>query len=303
MEIFDSMKKNIIMAAAAVLALAGCGKKNMEFDGCGQIDAVKVTVSAESNGKLVSLAAEEGDRLIKGELTGVIDSVQTYLQKEELVKRKEGALTRIVDIPLQMKPMEEQLASYEADLRRFRALLQSNAGTKKQVDDMEAQIAILKGKIAAQKVSYENGNAGIRNEIGTYEVQIAKAEDQLSKCRVLSPISGTVLTKYAEAGEMVTVGKPLYEVADLDNVYVRAYFSTSQLAGVKLGDKVTVIPDDGTDNPKEYEGVVTWISSDAEFTPKNIQTRDERADLVYAVKVAVKNDGCIRLGMYAYVRL
>ena len=246
---------------------------------------------------------QEGDRLEKGELTGVIDSVQTYLQKEELIRRKEGALTRIVDIPLQMKPMEDQLANHEADLKRFRALLKSNAGTQKQVDDMEAQIAILKGKIAAQKVSYANGNAGIENEIGTYEVQIAKAMDQLSKCRVVSPVYGTVLTKYAEEGEMVTVGKPLYEVADLDNVYVRAYFSTEQLAGVKLGDKVAVIPDDGTDSPKQYEGIVTWISSDAEFTPKNIQTRDERADMVYAVKVSVRNDGFLRLGMYAYVKL
>lgn len=291
-----------MVAAFAVLAVAGCGKKNIEFDGCGQIDATKVTVSAESNGKLISFAVEEGDRLEKGRLTGVIDSVQTYLQKEELMKRREGALTRIVDIPLQTRPMEEQLANHEADLNRFRALLKSNAGTQKQVDDMEAQIAILKGKIAAQKTSYENGNAGILNEIGTYDVQIAKAVDQLSKCKVVSPIAGTVLTKYAEEGEMVTVGKPLYEVADLDNVYVRAYFSTSQLAGVKLGDKVTVIPDDGTDSPRTYEGTVTWISSDAEFTPKNIQTRDERADMVYAVKVSVRNDGYLRLGMYAYVR-
>ena len=296
------MKRNIVIAAVAIFVIAGCGKKNIEFDGCGQIDATKVTVSAESNGKLISFSVEEGDRIENGELTGVIDSVQTYLQKEELLKRKEGALTRIVDIPLQMKPMEEQLTSHEADLKRFMALLQSNAGTRKQVDDMEAQIAILKGQMAAQKTSYENANAGIRNEIATCDVQIAKAVDQLAKCRVVSPVSGTVLTKYAEAGEMVTVGKPLYEVADLDNVYVRAYFSTSQLAGVKLGDKVTVIPDDGTDSPKQYDGIVTWISCDAEFTPKNIQTRDERADLVYAVKVSVKNDGGLRLGMYAYVK-
>ncbi len=297
------MKRNILIAAMAALAVAGCGKKSIDFDACGQIDAVKVTVAAESGGKLLSLCAEEGDRLEKGQLIGVIDSVQTYLQREELLRRKEGALVRIVDIPVQMKAMQEQLASHKTDLKRFRALVAGNAGTQKQVDDMEAQIAILQGQIDAQKINYENNNAGIRNEIGTYEVQIAKADDQLQKCRVTAPISGTVLTKYAEAGEMVTVGKPLYELADLDNVYVRAYVSTEQLAGVKLGDKVTVIPDDGTDSPKEYEGTLTWISSDAEFTPKNIQTRDERADLVYAVKVSVKNDGSLRLGMYAYVRL
>lgn len=301
-----NMKSNIIpamAAASALLALGGCTGRNNGFDACGQIDAVKVTVSAETGGKLISLTAAEGDRLVKGSLTGVIDSVQTYLQKEELVKRKEGALTRIIDIPLQIKPSEEQLANHETDLRRYRSLLKNNAGTQKQVDDMEAKIAILKGQIAAQKVSYENSNAGIRNEIGTYEVQIAKAEDQLAKCRIAAPISGTVLVKYAEAGEMVTAGQPLYEMADIENVYVRAYFTTAQLAGVKLGDKVTVIPDDGTPDPKQYEGTVTWISSEAEFTPKNIQTRDERADMVYAVKVSVRNDGLLRLGMYAYVRL
>lgn len=294
------------MAAGALLAamaFAGCGRGNADFDACGQVDATKVTVSAESNGKLLSLTAEEGDKLVEGDLTGVIDSAQVFLQKEELISRKEGALTRLVDIPVQMKSFEEQLASHENDLRRFRALLESDAGTRKQVEDMEAQIAILKGQIDAQKLSYRNANSGIRNEVDTYDVQIAKANDQLAKCRVVSPITGTVLTKYAEAGEFVTAGKPLYEVADLDDVYVRAYFSTSQLAGLKLGDKVTVIPDDGTSSPRTYDGTVRWISSDAEFTPKNIQTKDERADLVYAVKVAVKNDGCLRLGMYAYVRL
>lgn len=288
---------------AAAICLAGCGNKNIDFDACGQIDATKVTVSAESSGKLISFTVEEGDLVSKGEMTGAVDSVQTFLQKQELVRRKEGALTRIVDIPLQMKPLEAQLASNEADLKRFRDLLAKNAGTAKQVDDMEAQIAILEGQISAQKDSYRKNNSGIANEIATYEVQIAKAEDQLAKCRIMSPVSGTVLTKYAEEGETVTVGQSLYEVADLENVYVRAYFTTSQLSGIKLGDKVRVIPDDGTPSPKEYEGVISWISSDAEFTPKNIQTRDERADMVYAVKVLLKNDGAVRLGMYAYVRL
>lgn len=303
--IFD-MKRYIFMAATAAIAASvccGCGGRDADFDACGQIDAVKVTVSAESGGKLVSLTVDEGDRLTRGEITGVVDSVQTFLQREELLRRREGALTRLTDIPVQMKPLEEQLANNEMDLERFKALLESNAGTRKQVEDMEAQIAIMKGKIAAQKQSYENGNAGIRNEIGTYDVQISKASDQLAKCRVVAPVSGTVLTKYAEEGEMVNVGQPLYQIADLADVFVRAYLSTSQLAGVKLGDKVTVIPDDGTDSPAHYEGTVTWISSDAEFTPKNIQTRDERADLVYAVKVAVRNDGALRLGMYAYVKL
>lgn len=291
------------MAVAASSLLCSCGSRNGEWDACGQIDATKVTVSAESGGKITSLDVEEGDRLTKGELTGTIDSVQIYLQKEELVSRREGARTRLVDIGLQLKAQEAQLENLETDLSRFQALLARNAGTQKQVDDARSQIAVLKSQIQAQRKTYHDNNEGIENEIGTYDVQIAKAEDQLAKCRVYSPISGTVLTKYAEEGEMVTSGQPLYEIADMENVFIRAYFTTSQLSGLKLGDKVTVISDDGTASPKSYEGVVTWISDQAEFTPKNIQTRDERADLVYAVKVSVRNDGYLRLGMYAYVKL
>lgn len=291
------------MTAAAFLLLCSCGSRNGEWDACGQIDATKVTVSAESGGKITSLDVEEGDRLTRGELTGTIDSVQIYLQKEELVSRRAGARTRLVDIGLQLKAQEAQLENLETDLARFEALLARNAGTQKQVDDARSQIAVLKSQIQAQRKTYNDNNEGIENEIGTYDVQIAKAEDQLAKCRVYSPISGTVLTKYAEEGEMVTSGQPLYEIADMENVFIRAYFTTSQLAGLKLGDKVTVVPDDGTASPRSYEGVVTWISDQAEFTPKNIQTRDERADLVYAVKVSVRNDGYLRLGMYAYVKL
>ena len=195
-----------------------------------------------------------------------------------------------------------QLESLRKDHERFASLLSKDAGTRKQLDDNESQIAVLEGQIAAQKQTYAQQNDATMAEIGTYEVQMAQRDDQLKKCRISAPVSGKVLAKYAEAGESVTSGKPLFRMADMDRVYVRAYFSTSQLASLAVGDKVTVIPDDGTDSPKEYEGTVTWISDEAEFTPKNIQTRDERADLVYAVKVSLKNDGNLRLGMYAYVR-
>lgn len=294
--------KHILLAILALSTmLQSCGN-DIKFDACGQIEATEVTVSAESNGKILDLNLEEGDRVEAGQMIGGIDSVQIVLQIRELKERMEGAKSRMVDIKRQSEPNVSQLASLEKDLARYSKLLESNAATYKQVDDIKDKIAILKAQISAQTQSWERGNSSVNSDMSTYGIQLAQKEDQLSKCRIITPVTGTVLTKYVEKGETVTTGKPLFKVADLDNVYVRAYFTTSQLSGMKLGDTVTVIPDDGTASPKEYEGRITSISSQAEFTPKNIQTRDERADMVYAVKVALKNDGDIRLGMYAYVR-
>ncbi len=285
------------------LLAAGCGNREIEFDACGQIDATDVTVSAESSGRILSLDIEEGDRLAAGQMLGAIDSAQIWLQKKELQERKEGAKARIVDIESQIAPSMAQLENLRKDHERFAALLSKDAGTRKQLEDNESQIAVLEGQIAAQRQTYGQNNDATMSEIGMYDVQIAQREDQLSKCRIMSPINGTVLTKYAEAGETVVSGKALFKIADMDRLFVRAYFTTAQLASLAVGDKVTVIPDDGTNSPKEYEGTVTWISDEAEFTPKNIQTRDERADMVYAVKVSIENDGNLRLGMYAYVKI
>ena len=294
--------KHILLAILALSTmLQSCGN-DIKFDACGQIEATEVTVSAESNGKILDFNLEEGDRVEAGQMIGGIDSVQIVLQIRELKERMEGAKSRMVDIKRQSEPNVSQLASLEKDLARYSKLLESNAATYKQVDDIKDKIAILKAQISAQTQSWERGNSSVTSDMSTYGIQLAQKEDQLSKCRIIAPVTGTVLTKYVEKGETVTNGKPLFKVADLDNVYVRAYFTTSQLSGMKLGDTVTVIPDDGTSSPKEYVGRITSISSQAEFTPKNIQTRDERADMVYAVKVALKNDGDIRLGMYAYVR-
>lgn len=245
---------------------------------------------------------KEGDALAAGQMVGAVDSVQTDLQISELEQRRDGAKSRLIDIAAQQAPQKQQLASLENDYRRFSALLKSDAATQKQVDDISSQIDILKSQMAAQKQTWERNNSSVQSEISTYEIQLAQKRDQLAKCRICSPVGGTVLTKYANEGESVTVGKPLFKIADLSDIYVRAYFTTSQLSSLKLGDTLTVIPDDGSANPREYSGRLIWISSQAEFTPKNIQTRDERADLVYAVKVSVPNDGSIRLGMYAYVR-
>ncbi len=296
------MKRFDILVFAALAATLSACRHDVDFDACGQIDAEQVTVSAEAAGRIVSLDLKEGDALAAGQMVGAVDSVQTDLQISELEQRRDGAKSRLIDIAAQQAPQKQQLASLENDYRRFSALLKSDAATQKQVDDISSQIDILKSQMAAQKQTWERNNSSVQSEISTYEIQLAQKRDQLAKCRICSPVGGTVLTKYANEGESVTVGKPLFKIADLSDIYVRAYFTTSQLSSLKLGDTLTVFPDDGSANPREYSGRLIWISSQAEFTPKNIQTRDERADLVYAVKVSVPNDGSIRLGMYAYVR-
>lgn len=295
------VRYEMLAAASAVTILAGC-RNDIDFDACGQIDAELVTVSAEASGRILSLNVREGDVLNAGQMVGAVDSVQTSLQIRELEQRRDGARSRLIDIDRQQAPQKDQLANLENDFRRYSSLLANNAATQKQVDDLRSQIDILKSQMAAQKQTWERNNSSVRSEISTYEIQIAEKRDQLAKCRICSPVAGTVLTKYANEGESVTVGKPLFKLADLTETYVRAYFTTSQLGTLKLGDEMKVIPDDGSANSKEYTGRVIWISSQAEFTPKDIQTRDERAELVYAVKVAVPNDGSLRLGMYAYVR-
>lgn len=300
MTMIMNMKSGLVFAALALVA-AGCGK-NIEYDACGQVDATQVTVSAENAGRVLSMAVEEGEEVTAGQLLGALDSVQTYLQIMELRERIAGSSSRLVDIKKQGQPNLSQLENLQSEYERYSKLLEGNATTRKQVDDLTDKIAVLKAQIAAQTQSWERGNASVRSEVQGYEIQLARLEDQLAKCRIVAPVSGTVLTRYAETGEFVTLGKPLFKVADLDQTYVRAYFSSAQLSGLKLNDTVTVIPDDGTASPKRIQGRVIWISEQSEFTPKNIQTRDERADLVYAVKVAVPNDGTLRLGMYAYVR-
>ena len=298
------MKKQIfyVATAATLLTLGSCTDRSREFDACGQIEATEVVVSAEANGRIIALQVTEGDKLTAGEVVGVIDSVQTYLQKEELVRKRSNTQTKWVDIDRQLASQYAQLNKLKSDRERYQALEAKDAATRKQVDDLVSQIAVTEREIAAQRQNYERNNAGIREEIALYDVQIAEKDDQLSKCRIVAPIDGTVLTKFAEAGELVTSGKSLFKLADLKQVYVRAYLTTAQLAEVKLGDTVQVTIEDGTDNPRTYEGRLVWIADEAEFTPKNIQTKDERADLVYAAKIALDNDGYLKLGMYAYVR-
>lgn len=294
------MKRTMIFAT--LLSLAACSN-GMKYDATGQIEAEEVVVSAEASGKIMALTLSEGEFLMEGQCVGVIDTTQTYLKIRELESRIEGTRARIVDVKGQIAPDAAQLLSLRKDLERYRQLLEKDAGTRKQVEDIESQIAMLEARIAALEESLVRGNSSVRAEVDTYLAQEKQLYDQLGKCRISSPIDGTVLTRYVSEGESVTVGKPVFKIADMSHMYVQAYFTTDQLSELELGEKVTVIPDDGSGTPPEFEGTVTWISDRSEFTPKNIQTRNERADLVYAVRISLPAERAFRIGMYAYVVL
>lgn len=291
------MKRTAMICVAAAL-LTGCNANRSGYDAEGYFESTEVTVSAESSGKILYFNAEEGADVEAGTLLGCIDTVQLYLTRMQLAKSAESVLKNRPDIAKQVQAMKEQLKTLEREKDRVARLLADGAATQKQMDDIESQIAVMEVQLDAQETALENSVSSLDAQSSSIGMQIAQIDDKLAKCRISSPVSGTVLTKYAEAGEFVAAGRPLFKVADLDRVYLRAYVTSAQLSEIKIGQQVKVYSDYGKGYSKEYPGTVTWISSQSEFTPKNIQTDDERRNLVYAIKVAVGNDGLIKLGMY-----
>lgn len=291
------MKRTAMICVAAAL-LTGCNANRSGYDAEGYFESTEVTVSAESSGKILYFNAEEGADVEAGTLLGCIDTVQLYLTRMQLAKSAESVLKNRPDIAKQVQAMKEQLKTLEREKDRVARLFADGAATQKQMDDIESQIAVMKVQLDAQETALENSVSSLDAQSSSIGMQIAQIDDKLAKCRISSPVSGTVLTKYAEAGEFVAAGRPLFKVADLDRVYLRAYVTSAQLSEIKMGQQVKVYSDYGKGYSKEYPGTVTWISSQSEFTPKNIQTDDERRNLVYAIKVAVGNDGLIKLGMY-----
>lgn len=298
------MKKTLTYSSLLVLALAitSCGKGNKAYDASGVFESTEVTVSAEGNGKIMSLDLQEGDRLEAGAVVGCIDTVQLYLSKIQLEASRRAVGSGRLNISRQIAALESQIAKQRQELDRFTKLEQAGASNRKQVDDIQAQLDILERQLAAQKESLQNTNSNVSGQADALEAQVMQLEDRIRKCVITSPVSGTILAKYSEAGELAVQGRALFKVADLDNIRLRAYITADQLTGLKLGQSVKVFADQGTSGRKEYAGTLVWISDKAEFTPKTIQTRDERANLVYAVKIAVKNDGLIKLGMYGEVK-
>ena len=293
--------KRIVYIAAAMLAVS-CGTE-AEFDAQGTFEATEVVVSSEATGRILNFEVEEGMVVEANQMVGVIDSVQLHLQRKQLVAQQSALLGSRPDVEKQVAALREQIAKQNEELRRVENMLKDGAATKKQKDDIEAQIKILERQLDATLSTLDKNTSTINNNSAALEAQIAALDDRISKCRIISPVGGTVLVKYAEAGELASVGKPLMKIADLDNIYLRAYFTSDQLAKVNLGDEVKVVADFGGEERYDYTGRVAWISSESEFTPKTIQTKDSRANLVYAVKIAVENDGRLKIGLAGEVVL
>lgn len=286
----------------ALLMLSACGSGMPDYDATGTFEATEVIVSAEAAGKLLQLDAEEGTRLRSGEEIGLIDTVQLYLKKLQLEASMKSVENQRPDLAKQIAATKQQIATAKREKKRVENLLAAGAANQKQLDDWDAQVALLERQLVAQESSLRNSTNSLTEQGNSVAIQVAQVEDQLQKCHIQSPIEGTVLAKYVEAGELAAIGKPLFKVAEINRMYLRAYITSEQLSQVKLGDKVTVYSDYGNSEQKPYSGVITWISDRSEFTPKTILTKNERANLVYAVKIAVENDGELKIGMYGGVK-
>ncbi|WP_165024223.1 HlyD family secretion protein [Dysgonomonas sp. ZJ279] len=294
--------KNIFFIGL-ILLLASCGNRDGDYDASGVFEATEVIVSAEANGKIMQFDLEEGQEVSPENILGYIDTTQLYLRKIQLLTNVKAVKSRQTNVPQQIAAIKQQIATQKNEQKRFESLVKANAANQKQLDDINAQILYLERQLSAQTEVLENSNRGVTEESSSIDIQVAQLEDQIQKSKIMSPIQGMVLTKYAEQGELATQGKALFKVADMNNMFLRAYITASQLTQVKIGQEVRVFADFGESGAKEYTGTITWISDKSEFTPKTIQTRDERANLVYAVKIAVKNDGYLKKGMYGELKL
>lgn len=292
----------IAIATLMPLFIYSCTDGDGDYDATGSFEATEVIVSAQANGRILALNVDEGDQLRAGEKVGQVDSMQLYLQKMSLLSSAEGVRAQQPDIRKQTASIEEQLRTQERERERVQRLLASNAANQKQLDDIEAQIGVLRSQLAALTSTLQKSSENISAQNTTFEIQVAQLDDQLEKTQITSPTTGTVLNRYAEVGELATMGTPLFKIADISTLVLRAYVTNDQLAGIKLNDNVTVRVDDGAGEMRTYEGRISWISDKSEFTPKTIQTKNERANLVYALKVAVINDGYLKIGMYGEVK-
>lgn len=296
------MKRLLIISALIGCIFSSCNRNRFDHDASGTFEATEVIVSAEASGKIEAFDIIEGNYLQKGECLGYIDTTQLYLKKLQLQTSTKAISVKRPDISLQIASTKDQIANAELDKKRIDNMFKDGAATQKQVDDIHSQLSVLKSTLAAQVNSLSTSVNSLNEESSSYEIQVAQIEDQLRKSRIINPIEGTVLNKYAEEKEMTSAGKPLYRIADIKHLFLRAYIVSDQLSDVEIGQEATVYINMLDNKQKPYKGIVSWISDKAEFTPKTIQTKDERSNLVYAVKIAVENtDGMIKIGMYGDV--
>jgi HlyD family secretion protein len=297
--------KSILLKIVLILftgLLISCSNKNGKFDATGTFESEEVIVSSEAMGKLLKFEVEEGMTLKKDQIVGLVDTTQLYLKKKQLQSTIKSVLSKQPDIPTQLAAIKEQIATAEREKNRIENLVSSDAATTKQLDDINSQLEVLNKQYDATKSSLTITKEGIQSETLPLIAQVEQIQDQINKSIIKNPIDGTVLTRYAKQDEITSSGKALYKIADLSEMILRAYINGDQLGQVKLDQKVKVYVDKGNGKQKELEGEVYWVSSKAEFTPKTIQTKDERANLVYAIKVRVKNDGYVKIGMYGEVK-
>ncbi len=293
----QNKRLTLCLLLAGVFGFTQCTRHNDKADAYGNFESVETYVSSEMSGKLLALTLEEGQKLEAHTAVGLIDTSLLSLQVEELVAQTKKLNANLRSIEAQARILEQQKKNLQTDLKRIENMLASGAATQKQYDDIQGAIDVVDTQLAANKAQQEAA-AGDRAVLASKRALI---REQMNKCHITNPKTGTVLEKYAEEGEITAAGKPLYKLADLDKIDLRAYVSGAQLHSIQLGQRCRVFIDAGTEEKKEYEGTITWIASQSEFTPKIIQTHDERVNMVYALKIRVINDGSIKLGMPAEV--
>jgi HlyD family secretion protein len=300
--IYMKTVKRIILFTVAI-SLLSCGKKKGDQDASGAFEAIEVVVSAQAAGQIKQLNIVEGQALEANQEVGFIDTIQLHLKKEQLLASMKAVDSRTYNVSLQIASIKQQIAKQQKELVRFQNLAKSNAATQKQVDDIQSSVDLLEKQLAAQTETLQNTNSSLSAEITSLYIQVEQINDLINKSIIFSPITGIVLSKYAERGEIAGQGKALFKVADMANIYLRAYITADQLTQMKLNQEVSVFTDFGKKDMREYKGTITWISDKAEFTPRTILTKNERSNLVYAVKIAVQNDGYLKIGMYGEVKL
>ena len=292
------MKKLNMLVLCMLLLGVSCADKGSQKDATGVFEATEVIVSAEANGKLLRFEAQEGQQLKKNAILGQIDTIQLALKKMQLRANQLAVLASKPDLPSQVGAIEKEIDKLEFENRRTQKLIEGDVATQKQLDDIESKLLVLRAQLKAQKKSLGSSIDAIDAQYNAMEVQIDQLNDQISRCQIKSPIDGSILVKFTEEGEFVNVGKPLFKVANMETMVLRAYVTAQQLKDLQVNQEVKVLAEFGADETKDYSGLITWISDKSEFTPKTIQTQDERANLVYAVKVTVKNNGYLKIGMY-----
>jgi HlyD family secretion protein len=297
------MKKYSLPLSILLTGLMSCNQTENKYDASGTFEAVETIVSAQASGAIKELNLEEGQLLKVGQVVGYIDSTQLYLKKKQLEAQIKATLSGKPDIAAQTASLEEQLRQAKREQQRNENLLKGDAATKKQLDDANTQVDVIKKQIAALESTLSITTVNLNDQSRPLNIQIEQTNDLLDKCRIINEVNGTVLTKYAEASEVTDIGKPIYKIAALDTIILRAYITGDQLPRIKIGQQIKVLVDSTKDTYKTYPGIIEWVSDKAEFTPKTIQTKDERADLVYAIKIRVKNDGFLKIGMYGEIKL